>query len=497
MRRSLLRVSLVLALTAVPMVVAAQGTTPSGGPPTGGTSGGTPAGGQVPAGQGTGTEPSTPPTTTTPVPVPVLPGPIPPSESAPPPPTISSAPVRVLPTLTGTPPNAIFTLVPGLSLSEEYSDNFNLTKTDRESNFRTSISPGAKLLINGATLRGIVGYTLNAAHDSTGKDFEFFHSFLGQITWEATPFWRLTVADVFTKSDEPGEADRLGLRRQRETFTNNTLSATSDLKLGLVTTREYYRWEQFSSGSNDDTTTHTIGASAIVPLYVDNQLTFGYEYVKSHSAQTSDLTGNQFTAAFARKLSSLMTVGISGSYAFRNLTNVDGSDQKFQIWNAVLFDNYAAGPLTLSVGLGVSGVTSDTGQSKGPLFAPVASLTYTFARAVASLSVDRGFSETFLAGEDFGVVETLGATASLSYAFTPNTSGFVSAYYRKTDQADIGGGQVTASRNELVGFAASVAWRITDWARLSLAYTYTQRFDDNTNPGYTENRARLGIDFAF
>ena len=48
------------------------------------------------------------------------------------------------------------------------------------------------------------------------------------------------------------------------------------------------------------------------------------------------------------------------------------------------------------------------------------------------------------------------------------------------------------------------------WLTLNLSYTYTHRFDngssgntstaqgsDNTNRGYTENRARIGLNFAF
>ena len=49
---------------------------------------------------------------------------------------------------------------------------------------------------------------------------------------------------------------------------------------------------------------------------------------------------------------------------------------------------------------------------------------------------------------------------------------------------------------------------LLQWLKLTLSYTYTHRFDnnsngttaqgsDNFNEGYTENRARIALDFIF
>ena len=66
----------------------------------------------------------------------------------------------------------------------------------------------------------------------------YFHSVLGQVSWQATPRLRFTVADAFTHNDQPPEADSLGLRRERATFTSNAFSLSADYLLDRVATRD-------------------------------------------------------------------------------------------------------------------------------------------------------------------------------------------------------------------------------------------------------------------
>src|SRR4029434_9593088 len=116
--------------------------------------------------------------------------------------------------------------------------------------------------------------------------------------------------------------------------------------------------------------------------------------------------------------------------------------------------------------------------------------SYTFARTVISLILEHGFSETFDAGQNFGVVETTGANASLSYAFTPRVSGTMSAYYRKTKSTGIGGGESInggpnvgsnqSDVNEGVGANVTLTVGLLRWLNLALSYTYTQRFDNGS-----------------
>ena len=69
--------------------------------------------------------------------------------------------------------------------------------------------------------------------------------------------------------------------------------------------------------------------------------------------------------------------------------------------------------MTFNGKVGLAGLTNDSGKSRGPDLTLAATATYSFARAAVSLTLEHGFSDMFATGENFGVVETTGASASL------------------------------------------------------------------------------------
>jgi hypothetical protein len=392
------------------------------------------------------------------------------------------------------------------------------------------VAPGFGVTINSAFVKGLVTYKFSPSYDTEPDDFSFFHSLLGQVVWEVTPRWKLTLADTFTRSDEPAEADQLGLRQQRNAFSTNTLLLASDYLISTVATRQSYQFSTFSDDNGGETTSHTLSLSATVPLLQVNSLTGGYEYLTSTSTGTnvntpgtplttaneSDVIGHRFTAGATRRLHALQTVGVTTSYALRNVSTQTG-DSDFRLWNASTFTDYELpARLRLHVSLGVSGLQSDTGDV-GPNFSTRSSLSYTFAKAVATLAVDRGFSETFTEGENFGVLETEGVTASLSYPFTPSLTGLISGHYRHNKTVDVGAVGTTTQQNEETenwGGTVSLTWLIRRNLRFELSYAYTQQvgfgdrqagatsgqFGGSIRGGddtYTENRVRAAVNFTF
>jgi hypothetical protein len=431
-----------------------------------------------------------------------------------PPPTVPSAPQRTLPRETlAVPPTATFQLQALIILSEEYTDNFNLTESDKQSNFRTSLSPGFRLLINSPFTKGVVAYTFAPSYDTATEDTQFFHSLLGQVTWEATPLWRITLADALTRSDQASEADRLGLRQQRETFTSNTLSLSSEYLLGTIITRQFYRFSIFGDDDAEQTRSHTVGLNATVPLYVTNSLTGGYEYLNSSTDERNgdqparfgdrrtsfgdDITGHRLNATFTRQVTTLRSMGLTSSYAFRTVSGQEDSD--FQLWNTSVFMNHTLpGRLTLRGSVGVSGLHGESG-SVGPNVSTATSLGYQFARLMLTLGFDRGFSETFTDGENFGVVETESVTGAVTYQFTPSLSAALNGFFRRNRFTDVSGESNGSDRFENWGGTLAVSWRIWRSLLFDLSYSYIKQNgqDSSDTNSYAENRVRAGVSLSF
>jgi hypothetical protein len=289
----------------------------------------------------------------------------------------------------------------------------------------------------------------------------------------------------------------------------------------------------FSDTDGGETKSHTLALSARVPLYTTNSISGGYEYLTSSTtggtvggttttlgnvnANDFDVSGHKLTASLSRQVNTLRTVGVNTSYALRTVTTNTGGNADFQIWNASVFMDYVLpGRLKLNTTLGLSGLTSDSGQSIGPNFSTKTSLSYQFARTLVSLAADRGFSETFAEGQNFGVVETEGVTGSVIYAFTSLLSASGTGFYRHNKTIGLGDTTITTSNSlgnqetTSWGGTMSLTWRILRGLLLDVSYTYTRQTADDTNQvgttgngsfgignNYTENRVKASLSLTF
>src|SRR5688572_5268905 len=200
----------------------------------------------------------------------------------PPPSRIRSAPDVVLPA----PPSPalrpvqLFTLRPSIVFSEEYTDNFNRTEDAKISNLRSTIGPGFFVHVDRGPLTAQAGYTLSIHHDTSEEEIEYFNSFIGSASWEATPRLRINAGYVLSQSDRPEQADRLNLRQERRTFTSNTFTLEAAYGLGSVVVRPHYRLSDFSS-SEETTLSHTIGVDNSLAVDAIHTLVAGYSYLHS------------------------------------------------------------------------------------------------------------------------------------------------------------------------------------------------------------------------
>ena len=443
-----------------------------------------------------------PPPVLTPPAVERGPTPIPtdPSLPTPPSPSIPSGVPFPLPPLQAVVarPGPLFEVHPFVTLSEEYTDNFRLTADDKEDNFRTSLAPGLTLIVRGGRTTGVMSASLAVTHDTITDEVRAIITGVlgGELSYEVTPRLRLTVSDFFTRSDEPALSDRLNLRRERSTYASNTLTASADWLIGRVSTREYYRWTTFFS--DQDTETHALGASASTLILPRTTLSAGYEHLRTDSdGAGGDLVGHEFTASVGRSIGNFASAGVSGSYALRSSTDGNGdSVNDFTRWSAAVFGSYGLpGRWSLSASLGYSQVERDDGRTFSGITS-TASLSYFFARAVASLVYEQGFSETFATGENFGVVQTRGLTASLSAPLTPAITGVARAFYRENEFTGVGGGPADTTE-ETWGGSLGFSVQILRWLNMGLDYTHRRISASARGGEIVENLARVSFTAAF
>jgi hypothetical protein len=417
-----------------------------------------------------------------------------PSPTAPPPGRVPStaAPQFGLP-LAGAGP--LFEFHGGIGIAEEFSSNFSRTENGK-ANFRTSVSPAGTLLINGVSTRGVIGYSLAGAVDHTSGDINVFHSFLGQVSWQATPRLSFTASESLSRNDDPDQADRLSLRRERRLFTSNTFSLASTYRVDNVSTAERYTLSTFFDENGRDTVTHTLSAGAGAPIGATNSASAGYEFTSSStSGVDGNVTGHSLNGSLARAVTPLTGVGIAGSIGWRTITAAATGDRDVMLWNVSLFNNYTLPRWSLRGNIGFSRLTDDRGAEFSSI-SSVSSLTYRFARATASLTADSGFSETFLLGENFGIVETRGITAALVYPLPPSITAHVSAFYRTNDFTGVAGG-AEEQGSMAWGASLSLSVQLRRWLTGRFEYAHTRHESSRSDTSFIENRVRVSLDAAF
>ena len=428
-----------------------------------------------------------------------------------PPPTVPStaAPAILVPSGIATSRATLFQFRPGVGLLEEYSDNFNLTGTNRVENFRTGVTPSIDLGINTALTKGSLSYVLGIIHDSSSPsgDVEVFHRLNAQASWDASPRLRLTILDSFVRSDEPTQADRLSLRRERRLFTSNAFTARSEYRIDRIATTASYHLATFSD-DGDDTIAHTIAATASATFAVTNTVTVGYEYLASDTegrtaanpseingigSEATSITGHRLSGTLQRRLNALLTGGLTASYAIRHETTAIGRTDDFDIWSVSLFSSYAVGRLSMNASLGVARLEGPNDND----FTPVSTSTIAYAlpRGSITVSLDSGFAETFTEGQNRGVIQTVGLTGTFVYQLTPAITATTTGYYRRNDTT--GARTVVRDREETTwGANVTLEIQLARWLRLTLDYVHSDSSSSGERP-IVENRARLMLQASY
>jgi hypothetical protein len=404
-------------------------------------------------------------------------------------------------------PGATFELLYSLGVTEEYTDNFNLSKTDKESNFRTVISPGATLLINGARTRGRLSFTPSFSYDSSNDDTNLFLAFSGTVVWEATPFFTLTAADTLSLSDDYLTAGTLSLRREREKFISNVFSLYGDYRRDTLSVSPYYVLSTFfDEGGEDtggeDTVTHSVGVTLSKRFLIRNTGTVGYEYLYSDTSDDGeDVSGHQVTLSLAHQLNVETAVGLSGSYAHRWVSGggLPGSDEYYIVTVSVFGSYIVRGIWSASASTGYTWLKAIDVSPRVPTdseslpFVSAQVSYFALPRTVLTLSGFSGFSESFSRGENFGVVETYGVTGTVSYAVTPLVGAFASAFWNVSQETGVAGG-VRGDPEETYGVNAGLSYQALRWLSLGLTYTHTRALGDD---GFTENRVTATATASF
>lgn len=368
----------------------------------------------------------------------------------------------------------------GVSLSEQYTDNFFLTERGRVENFRTQLTGSVTALLNYPNTQGSLSGNLSGTYDTVRDEdnYSFFPSFTGSLQHTFNPRLKLTVSDTYVREDDPWLSDSTGLRGERDTFSRNIFSVSLSWLVDIVQTQIYYR-NSFFIG-REETMSHIFGANASMPVAALYSVSAGYEFTVRDTSgdETDQTTVHRVFGSVSRALGTFSSAGVSSS-----LSLIVG-DTDARIANISLFAAHGVpGGFSVSGSVGYSIFDSDAASNPRHTFSANITGSYRFASSTISAGYFQGFVQTADEGEDFGIILRRTAFVAFSYAITPFVTASARGQYSRNEP--LGGGDSGINPHTAYTAGASVSWRILTWLSLTGSYAWTKRDVDssgNRNP---------------
>src|SRR5262249_22894811 len=237
------------------------------------------AGGQEPPRPGTTTEqqptPGTPSTVPTPVPTPIAP--------------MAAYPIKLVGLLAPPAQRGPFTLLPSISVSEEYNDNVHVDNRNRDWDFITNISPAISLSVNRPSYQLNAGYTFSAALYARGTlPNEAFQSqnFIGSGSWQTTRTLTLSVSDSFAYNRANSNTVAVqGFSVGQQESLSNTLNPAMSWQMNAANTLNLganyglLRFLGGGTGQDSDTYGINVGLTHAITQRLSGNVGYGFTYI--------------------------------------------------------------------------------------------------------------------------------------------------------------------------------------------------------------------------
>jgi hypothetical protein len=220
------------------------------------------------------------------------------------------------------PRRAPLTIVPSVTIAEEYNDNVTLSNANRESDFITTIQPALAVTLESATYRLAAGYSFSAdmyARDPDRNAAFDRQNFNLDTQWRPTEQLTLTLLDTFLLTTNTNLISPEGVSTGRNRAWANTLRGTAGYRLNPFTTLRggaSYGVQRYDSASLEDADIYTADVAIDRVLSPNLTGTLAYEagYFDVEFEPTTWTHTPRLGAAY--RLTNTITVSLSGGPSF-------------------------------------------------------------------------------------------------------------------------------------------------------------------------------------
>ncbi len=400
---------------------------------------------------------------------------------------------------------------PSLGVQEEYSDNINLTATNKKDDFITTISPGLRYSTSPATTEtpGLIqeaparpsgfdlGYRLGLVYYAKNEENDYV-SHEGQLnTWYS--FGRhvsVRLRDSFIRSEEPREQSYspgastgdflLGTQRVRAVYLRNVLEPSARYQFGRENYLELnYRNNvyQNQSPNSENSQENFVNPRLDYWFNIRNGITLEYGLTLDEFQTLPDMVGHlgrgRYTYRFNPRTS------IFGEYTLlqRNFES-PGIDYQVNTPSIGILHAFSR-TLTGTLQAGYFWERSESGSAfSGPTFN--LALTQTAEKTTYNLSFQGGYREDYITAQNFGFVKDYRGIINVNHRLAAR---FNVGLGGSLERAEFSSGQ----KDWIWEARGSASYQILRWLNISLDAFHREDNSSINDLDYKENRGIIRL----
>jgi hypothetical protein len=421
---------------------------------------------------------------------------------------------------------AQFTFTPRVSVTEEYNDNIDLDRTNKMSDWITTVSPGATLEWFGQVAGLRVSYDPAYSWYADHNEYDSWSHRAGGSAWyDYSRATRFSLSNYFTYTKDPLSQDvtqgpapgTIGNQgpiliqgndrsRQRDRYYTDYATARMDHQFGPEN-RTYaqmgYGLSKYDDPTQDDGQWFTPSAGVSYWFSTWNGIDADVAYTRGlyDESNTSDFDNYDGRLRFNHRISQV--TGVYGEYhqIYRKWddpsdTFTDGGQlqQDYLVYAPSVGVFHEFDPtLRASVGVGYFYQQVDSGQDQsGPFLQSEINKFWDFQRWSVRLRSASGIDSQDFSGDQQGFERYVLAEVLGRYNFTREFFGDAGLRFRYSDFLN----SEDDEKDYRYTFDVGLGYMLTRWMTVRVAYAYNKLDAINSTEDYEQNRGYITLTLA-
>ena len=395
---------------------------------------------------------------------------------------------------------------PYITVREDYSNNINLTATNKKSDFITVVSPGLKFSTSEKTYG--MDMDFNAGFNIYAKEEDKnYISLLGNLnTWYAlTPRLMFRVREYIIRSDEVYEPDysataipgtNLIQREFRRTpYIRNVVEPSVEYRFGVqnaISINYQNNLYNTQSRTSEDSMENFISPKLTYWFDIRNGISLEYGLTLGNFQRSPDLVGNMAVGRYTHRFNPKTSIFAEYTQLWRNF---QGPRIDYNVYRPSIGIEHAFTPtLSSKVQVGYYWADPNKGSSVNAPFYDIL-ITQRAQRTTYTLGFQGGYTENFFTAENRGFTQYHRALGRINHEPLKrvNVGLFSSFEWSKNVNAiNLLTGRVTEI-DRIWSIGGNAGYQLLKWLTLSLDLSYRENFSNINTADYSEYRGMFSI----